>query len=126
MFVTNKRVKKLIPAEILVDGSLIKVVDSFKLLGVTIDHKLNFNKYSRDLRLIVNKKMHSIKRLFYLCTAVKLQFFKSFIMPYFDYCLSLFIYFPKTTIQRINNCFPMYRFLQDFRKFLLNLTWSGV
>ena len=107
MFVTNKRVKKLIPAEILVDGSLIKVVDSFKLLGVTIDDKLNFNKYSRDLRLIVNKKLYSIQKLFYLCTAVKLQFFKSFIMPYFDYCLSLYIYFPKTTIQRINNCFNL-------------------
>jgi hypothetical protein len=44
--------------------------------------------------------------LFYYA-AVKIQFFKTFVLPYFDYCLSLLIYFPKTTIQRINNCFNL-------------------
>ena len=27
------------------------------------------------------------------------------ILPYFDYCLSLLIYFPKSTIQTLSNCF---------------------
>ena len=35
------------------------------------------------------------KLLFYLCQSVKLQFFKSFIMPHLDYCSTLFCYFPK-------------------------------
>jgi hypothetical protein len=49
--------------------------------------------------------MFSIKRLFYLNTSVKIQFFKTFLLPYFDYCLSLYIYFPKSAIQRICNIY---------------------
>jgi hypothetical protein len=117
MFVTNKRVGKQIPNEISIENCQVKVVDNFKFLGVTIDNKLNFDKYSRDLRLSVNKKLYSIKRLFYLCTSVKIQFFKTFVLPYFDYCLSLLIYFPKSTIQRINNCFNLCLFkLLNFKK----------
>jgi len=117
MFVTNKRVGKQIPNEISIENCQVKVVDNFKLLGVTIDNKLNFDKYSRDLRLSVNKKLYSIKRLFYLCKSVKIQFFKTFVLPYFDYCLSLLIYFPKSTIQRINNCFNLCLFkLLNFKK----------
>jgi hypothetical protein len=85
MFVTNKRLGKKTPTVIPIDNSQVKVVENFKLLGVTIDNKLTFEKYSRDLRLSVNKKLYSIKRLFFLCTAVKIQFLKTFILPYFDY-----------------------------------------
>ena len=49
--------------------------------------------------------MFRIKRLFYLATSVKIQFFKTFILPYFDYCLSLIIYFPKSTFQSLNTFF---------------------
>ena len=52
-------------------------------------------------------KLYSIKRLFYLATSVKIHFFKTFILPYFDYCLSLSIYFPKSTFQSISNCFNL-------------------
>ena len=105
MFVTNKHVKNKLPKEIMINGVQVQVVESFKLLGVTIDNKLSFTKYSSDIRKIINCKLFSIKRLFYLATSVKIQFFKTFILPYFDYCLSLLIYFPKYTIQSLSNCF---------------------
>ena len=105
MFVANKHIKNKLPKEIEVNGVMVQVVESFKLLGVTIDIKLNFIKYSADLRIIINRKLFSIRRLFYLSTSVKIQFFKTFILPYFDYCLSLLIFFPKSTIQALSNCF---------------------
>ena len=114
MFVTNRRVK--LPKEITVDSKNINnklieikvnVVTSFKLLGVTIDNKLTFTEHCSIIKKIVNWKMHSIKRLFYLCTSVKIQFFKTFILPYFDYCLSLIIYFPSTAYQSLCNCFNL-------------------
>ena len=105
MFVTNKHTKNKLPKQILINDVQVQVVESFKLLGVTIDNKLNFTKYTSDLRKIINRKLFSIKRLFYLSTSVKIQFFKTFILPYFDYCLSLLIYFPKYTIQSLSNCF---------------------
>ena len=104
MIVTNKRIKS--PKEIEVsNGILVKVVDQFKLLGIKIDNKLNFASYAAQIKKNVNIKLYSIKRLFYLCQAVKLQFFKSFIMPHFDYCSTLFSYFPKATLQKIYNTY---------------------
>ena len=103
MFVTNKRVS--IPSSILLNGISVEVVDSFKLLGVIIDNKLSFSKQTSSICKIVNCKLFSIKRLFYLSTDVKIQFFKSFILPYFDYCCSLFIYFPKVVIQKLSNLY---------------------
>jgi len=78
-------------------------VPSFKLLGVEIDNKLSFSQYVGELKRTINKKLYSIKRIFYLPTAVKIQFFKTFVMPYFDYCSSLFIYFSKEMLQKIAN-----------------------
>ena len=82
-------------------------MNNFKLLGVTIDNKLNFTEHCSNLKKIVNKKLYSIKRLFFLCTSVKIHFFKTFILPYFDYCLSLIIYFPPSAYQSLNNCFNL-------------------
>ena len=76
MFITNKRVK--LPNEIYINGFYVKVVDSFKLLGVIIDNKLNFSEQCLNIKKLVNRKLYSIKRLFYLSTTVKIQFFKTY------------------------------------------------
>jgi hypothetical protein len=52
----------------------IEVVSSFKVLGVTTDNKLNFADFVRETRKIINKKLYSIRRLFYLSHSAKLQF----------------------------------------------------
>ena len=59
----------------------IEVVSSFKLLGVTIDNKFTFHKYISMTCRRINNVLHSIKRLFFLQLATKIQFFKSL------YCL---------------------------------------
>ena len=83
MFVTNKRVK--LPKEINVGTKTVNnkpvdinvsVVTSFKLLGVTLDNKLTFTEHCSNIKKIVNKKLYSIKRLFFLCTSEKFIFSK--------------------------------------------------
>ena len=76
MLITNKHIKKKLPSHILVDGNQIEVVESFKLLGVTIDNKLTFGKYCTDIQRNINIKMYSIKRLFYLSYQLKYNFLK--------------------------------------------------
>ena len=44
MFVTNKRI--VLPKEITIRNVSVQVVEDFKLLGITIDNKLNFTKHS--------------------------------------------------------------------------------
>ena len=99
MLITNKRVQ--MPEFLEFDNVKIRIVQEFKLLGVVIDNKLTFNKFVANQRALINKKLYSIKRLFYLPVDVKLQFFKSFILPYFDYGFTLAIYFSKVLIQKL-------------------------
>ena len=74
-------------------------------MGFIIDENLNFVKLAANVCLSVNRKLFSIKRLFYLCTTVKIQFFKTFILPYFDYVFTLLCYFSKEAIQKLSNSF---------------------
>ena len=110
MFVTNKRV--LIPSNVLVNGVSVEVVSSFKLLGVISDNRLSFSSYAVSICKSVNQKLFSIKRIFYHSTSVKIQFFKSFILPYFDYCCSLFIHFLKCILQKLSNLYYLCLFKQ--------------
>ena len=104
MFVSNNK-NLNIPNKLSIDNNNVEVVDNFKLLGITIDNKLSFLKYVSELRNSINKRLYSIDRLFYLSHKVRLQFLKSFILPYFDYCLCISIYFPKPTIQKLANTY---------------------
>ena len=64
MFITNKRVK--LPNEIYIDGVYVKVVDSFKLLGVIIDNKLNFSEQCLNIKKLVNIKLYIVLNGFLL------------------------------------------------------------
>ena len=99
----NKKIVTL--SEINFNNTIIKVVNTFKLLGVIIDSNLCFSDFVSTICFNVNKKRFSIKRVFFLSTAVKLQFFKTFCLPYFDYCLTLIIYFPKHSIMKLCKCY---------------------
>ena len=103
MIITNQRFKH--PTTIEVLNINIEVVKTFKLLGVLIDDKLNFSEFVHQTKKDIYKKLFSIKKIFYLSKSVKIQFFKSFLMPHFNYCLSLVIYYPKSSIQTLANTF---------------------
>ncbi len=64
MIISNKRFQ--MPKCIDFENTSIEVVETFKLLGVTIDNKLTFNSFASIQCNQINKKMCTIKRLFYL------------------------------------------------------------
>ena len=108
MFISKKmdtstipHTRLVFPHSIRVGDIDVEVVHSFRLLGVTIDDKLNFILHSSIIRRSINIRLYSIKKLFYLPFEVKLQFFKTFILPHFDYCSTLLIYFSKRAIQKL-------------------------
>ncbi|RNA16326.1 hypothetical protein BpHYR1_005092 [Brachionus plicatilis] len=104
MSIHNKK-NLIIPASFSFKSFEIEVVSQFKLLGVIIDNKLNFTSHVSNLKATINKKLNPIKQLFFLSKPVKIQFFKTFILPHFDYCLSLVIYFSKPAIQSLSNAY---------------------
>ena len=107
MVIINKRIEKQVKININ-DQIEIQVVKSFKLLDVHIDDRLNFQHHTKQVCSSINKKLYAIKRLSFLTFVVKMKFFKTFILPYFDFCISLSIYIlPTNTINRIYNLYYM-------------------
>jgi hypothetical protein len=113
MIVTNKRL--VTPKFIEFESIKIELVTQFKLLGVILDNKLNFIQHIGLQCTSINKKLFAIKRMFFLPFDVKLQFFKSFILPYFDYGSSLLVYFHKQAIHKL--CKTYYLCLNKLFKF---------
>ena len=64
--------------------------DSQKLLGVTIDRKLNFNEYLTNLCDKVSKKIQSLARIFpYIPQTQKHLLKNAYFMSQFGYCQSM-------------------------------------
>ena len=104
-----------VPSSIYINEKVsISVVTQFKLLGVTIDDKLSFVSHVSQICSKVNSKLHCLKRLYYMPNDVKLLFFKSIVLPHFDYCSSISIYFSKTALQKLSNCYyvSLYKLLK--------------
>jgi hypothetical protein len=105
MIITSIRKNRSdLPVELDLHNS-VEVVNEFKLLGVILDSKLNFSNQVLNLKKAITKKLFIIKNMFHLSSAVRLQFFKTFILPYFDYCLSISIYFNNKQIDELENLY---------------------
>lgn len=80
-------------------------MDKFKLLGVVLDNRLKFDNFVYNQIRSINKKLYSIRRLLYLPFGVKLLFFKAFILPSFDYCISLSLYFSRYLLEKLGKMY---------------------
>ena len=94
-------------ADFQLNGFSVEIVDRFKLLGCTIDNKLDFKHHYNNLKKNVLFKLYSIKNIFFLSDSIRLHFFKTFLLPHFDYCASLFVYFSLTLLNKINKLYNL-------------------
>ena len=101
MIINNTKAGARHPVNIELENNLIEVVPEFKLLGCTIDDKLRFDKHVKNLKSAVCSKLFTIKNLFFLSFDIKVHFFKTFLLPHFDYCSSLFVYFSNTLLNKL-------------------------
>ena len=115
----NKNNKHIIyPLNLNICGHDVEVVSKFKLLGVILDNNLNFIENFENTSRKVYSSLFSLKSKFFLSKETKLQFFKTFILPLFDYCISLIIYY---SLDLRNKLVKLYKFC--LRK-LLNISFS--
>jgi hypothetical protein len=70
-----------------------------------LDDDLSFNSYYSNLKQKVLARLFSIRNIFFLSFSVRLQFLKSFIIPHFDYCASLLIFFNKVIINKLEKLY---------------------
>ena len=68
----------------------IENVDSEKLLGVTIQSDLSWASHVQSIVKKIKCKLYLLARIRpFLPVSARRQFYNSFILPYFDYCLSI-------------------------------------
>ena len=70
------------------NGKIIRTSDSLKILGVTIDNKLNFNEHINDVCNKASQRVGVIMRLQrnLIPNSAKLVLLKSAILPYLTCC----------------------------------------
>ena len=86
-----------------IKDEIIYGCESVKLLGVTIDNKLDFNEHVSKLCKKVNLKLHALARISHLMRPEKLRLIlKAFIESQFGYCPLIWMFHSRTLNNRIN------------------------
>ena len=88
---------------LLVGKELIKGSKSVKLLGITIDNKLNINEHVSNICDKVSQKLHILARVAVFINIGKLRILmKAFIESQFSYCSLVWMFHSRTLNNRIN------------------------
>ena len=86
-----------------VDEEIIECESSVKLLGITLDNKLNFNKHVSNLCKKASQKIHALARISnYMCQDKLRVLMKAFIESQFGYCPLTWMFHSRTLNNRIN------------------------
>ena len=79
------------------------IFTNFKLLGITIDHKLNFNEHVTKICIKANQKLHALKRIAKYLDSEKLRIImKTFIESQFNYCPLTWMFHSRQLNNKIN------------------------
>ena len=87
--------------QINVDTKIIKCEDSVKLLGITLDNKLNFGTHVSNLCKKASQKLHALARISNFMSRDKLRILmKAFIESQFGYCPLTWMFHSRTLNKR--------------------------
>ena len=88
---------------IILDNEIIDCSNSVKLLGITVDKKLNFCEHISKLCKKVSSKLHALARISNFMNQDKLRLImKSFIESQFSYCPLVWMFHSRSLNNRIN------------------------
>ena len=90
-FATRSKTKKCKDVNIVVGSDKLKVVPSYKYLGMTLDSTLNYSNHISSVIRMVSHKMTLLAKLRkYLTNEVAVLIYKTMLLPYFDYADVIF------------------------------------
>ena len=86
-----------------VDGNTVKATKEVKLLGVTIDQKLNFDSHIKSMCKIASRNIGALRRIFYLIENDKRKLlFNTFFESTFGYCPLIWMFSNKGSNNELN------------------------
>lgn len=112
------KLSSLATPDILLNGTVIRVADSLKILGVTLDPTLTFRTECGIISRKCSAALYRLRRCSESLTSnCKLTLFRALILPYFDYCASLFIPLSDELATKLGRCMnAALRFVTGVRK----------
>ena len=88
---------------LILENEVIECSESVKLLGVSIDNRLNFNEHVSNLCKKVSTKLHALAGISKYISQEKLRLLmKAFIESQFSYCPLVWMFHSRTLNNRIN------------------------
>ena len=88
---------------LILENEVIECSESVKLLGVSIDNRLNFNEHVSNLCKKASTKLHALARISKFISQEKLRLLmKAFIESQFSYCPLVWMFHSRTLNNRIN------------------------
>ena len=88
---------------LILNNEIIECSSSVKLLGITLDNKLNFKEHISKLCKKVSAKLHALARISNFMSQDKLRvLMKSFVESQFSYCPLIWMFHSRTLNNRIN------------------------
>ena len=86
-----------------ISGSLIQESDEEKLLGLTLDRRLNFKNHVSNLCKKASQKLHALARVSKYMEKSKLELtMTSFVMSHFSYCPLVWMFHDRKIYNKIN------------------------
>ena len=85
-----------------IDSQIISPDKTLKMLGVTLDDKLNFNEHVRNICKTASRQINALKRISkFLNEQCRMNVYKSFINANFNYCPLVWMFCGKTNLKKL-------------------------
>lgn len=85
-----------------IDGHAIPCNKTLKMLGVTLDDKLNFNVHIRNMCQTASRQINALKRISkFLNEECRMHVYKSFVCATFNYCPVVWMFCGKTNLGKL-------------------------
>ena len=113
MIISRSRTPNPQHPELGIDGSVLATCNSFKILGLTFDSKLTFEKHIRNVASGISQKIGILRKCYKIFgdQTIMLNCFNSFILPCFEYCAPVWASAADSHLKLLDNDMNAIKFL---------------
>ena len=113
MIISRSRTPNPQHPELSIDGTVVASCNSFKILGLTFDSKLTFEKHIRNVASGISQKIGILRKCYKIFgdQTIMLNCFNSFILPCFEYCAPVWASAADSHLKLLDNNMNAIKFL---------------
>lgn len=88
--------------DIFINGESVPTCELQKLLGVTVSHSLDWDQQVKNVCKSINYRLYVLKKIrYFLPTHARIVYCNGYILPYLDYCSTIWGNTSKANIERL-------------------------